>query len=139
MKAYMLMEHFDKKKITKTNDFVRVKGKGTASDCLMSIMTQCLFHKDKSLFCAKKPKDMEEEIIKWSDSTHYLSKYSISTLFFLNHNKFFPFTTTNFFSLFIGSCSLNKLDGVGPVDNRPSTNKLHHFVRKKKKRKKSDM
>ena len=22
-----------------------------------------------------------------------------------------------------------KLDGVGPVDNRPSTNKLHHFVR----------
>ena len=25
-----------------------------------------------------------------------------------------------------------KLDGVGPVDNRPSTNKLHHFVRKKK-------
>ena len=23
-----------------------------------------------------------------------------------------------------------KLDGVGPVDNRPSTNKLHHFVRK---------
>ena len=31
-----------------------------------------------------------------------------------------------------------KLDGVGPVDNRPSTDKLHHFVRKKKikKRKK---
>ena len=25
-----------------------------------------------------------------------------------------------------------KLDGVGPVDNRPYTNKLHHFVRKKK-------
>ena len=25
-----------------------------------------------------------------------------------------------------------KLDGVGPVDNRPSTDKLHHFVRKKK-------
>jgi hypothetical protein len=25
-----------------------------------------------------------------------------------------------------------KLDGVGPVDNRPSTNKLHHFVHKKK-------
>ena len=22
-----------------------------------------------------------------------------------------------------------KLDGVGPVDNRPSTDKLHHFVR----------
>ena len=25
-----------------------------------------------------------------------------------------------------------KLDGVGPVDNRPSTDKLHHFVRRKK-------
>ena len=25
----------------------------------------------------------------------------------------------------------NKLDVVGPVDNRPSTDKLHHFVRKK--------
>ena len=24
-----------------------------------------------------------------------------------------------------------KLDRVGPVDNRPSTNKLHHFVQKK--------
>ena len=23
-----------------------------------------------------------------------------------------------------------KLDGVGPVDNRPSTDKLHHFVKK---------
>ena len=27
-----------------------------------------------------------------------------------------------------------KLDGVGPVDNRPSTDKLHHFVRKKEKK-----
>ena len=25
------------------------------------------------------------------------------------------------------------LDGVGPVDNRPSTDKLHHFVKKKKR------
>ena len=25
-----------------------------------------------------------------------------------------------------------KLDGVGPVDNRPSTNKLPHFFNKKK-------
>ena len=25
----------------------------------------------------------------------------------------------------------NKLDGLGPVNNRPSTNKLHHFVKKK--------
>ena len=29
-----------------------------------------------------------------------------------------------------------KLDEVGPVDNRPSTDKLHHFVQKKKKEKK---
>ena len=29
----------------------------------------------------------------------------------------------------------HKLDGVGPVDNRPSTNKLHHFVEEKKKEK----
>ena len=29
---------------------------------------------------------------------------------------------------------LVKLDGVGPVDNRPSTFKLHHFVQKKKKK-----
>ena len=26
-----------------------------------------------------------------------------------------------------------KLDGVGPVDNRPSTDKLHHSVKKNKK------
>ena len=30
--------------------------------------------------------------------------------------------------------SFTKLDGVGPIDNRPSTDKLHHFVRKKKKK-----
>ena len=28
---------------------------------------------------------------------------------------------------------LKKLDGVGPVDNRPSPDKLHNFVKKKKK------
>ena len=27
--------------------------------------------------------------------------------------------------------STEKLDGVGFVDNRPSTHKLHHFVKKK--------
>ena len=36
-------------------------------------------------------------------------------------------------------CTLHiKLDGVGPVDNRPSIKKLQHFVRKKE-RKKCDM
>ena len=30
-----------------------------------------------------------------------------------------------------GRHMLNKLDGVGPVDNRPCTDKLHHFVREK--------
>ena len=35
-----------------------------------------------------------------------------------------------------------ELDGVGPVDNKPSPNKLPHFVKKKRKeeeKKKSDM
>ena len=27
-----------------------------------------------------------------------------------------------------------KLEGVGPVDNRPSINKLHHFFQKNKKK-----
>ena len=31
-----------------------------------------------------------------------------------------------------------KLDGVGPVDNRPSTDKLHPFVRKKRKKEKKN-
>ena len=31
---------------------------------------------------------------------------------------------------------LGKLDGVGSIDNRPSTDKLHHFVRKKQNNKK---
>ena len=30
--------------------------------------------------------------------------------------------------------TLRKLDGVGPVVNRPSTDKLHHFVKKKNKK-----
>ena len=30
----------------------------------------------------------------------------------------------------------NKLDGVGPVDNRPSTDKLHKIVKKKRKKEK---
>ena len=32
------------------------------------------------------------------------------------------------------SFGYSKLDGVGPVNNRPSTDKLHHFVQKKKKK-----
>ena len=32
------------------------------------------------------------------------------------------------------ACFLKKLDGVGPVDKRPSTNKLHHIVKKKRKK-----
>ena len=30
---------------------------------------------------------------------------------------------------------LLKLDGVGPVDNRPSTAKLHHSVKKEEEKK----
>ena len=29
-------------------------------------------------------------------------------------------------------CTHKKLDGVGPIDNRPSTRHLEHFVKKKK-------
>ena len=29
---------------------------------------------------------------------------------------------------------VKKLDGVGPVDNRPSTDKLHHVFQKKRKK-----
>ena len=32
-----------------------------------------------------------------------------------------------------------QLDGVGPVDNRPSTNKLNHFVKKEEQEQKCDM
>ena len=46
----------------------------------------------------------------------------------------------------LGVFFFTKLDGVGPFDNRPSTDKLHHFVQKKerkkeeeKKKKKCDM
>ena len=31
----------------------------------------------------------------------------------------------------MGQNKTKKLDGVGPVDNRPSTAKLHQFVKKK--------
>ena len=54
------------------------------------------------------------------------------------------FTTSNtkcqqFTSLYLAciACMIfYKLDGVGPVDNRPCTDKLHHFVKEKKKKKK---
>jgi hypothetical protein len=39
----------------------------------------------------------------------------------------------NFNLVFLKVVVKKKLDGVGPVDNRPSTDKLHHFVRGKKK------
>ena len=35
--------------------------------------------------------------------------------------------------------SFGKLNGVGPVDNRPFTDKLHHFVQKKEKKVTCDM
>ena len=36
-----------------------------------------------------------------------------------------------------GGMYSEKLDGGGPVDNRPSTDKLHHFVRKEEEEKKT--
>ena len=41
--------------------------------------------------------------------------------------------------LFVGALTSKKLDGVGPVDNRPSTNKVHQIVRKKEEEKNCDM
>ena len=38
-------------------------------------------------------------------------------------------------SEFIRYIHVIKLDGVGPVDNRPSADKLHHFFNKRKKKK----
>ena len=37
--------------------------------------------------------------------------------------------------IFVSLMSVEKLDGVGPVDNRPSTDKLHQFVKKNNKKK----
>ena len=37
--------------------------------------------------------------------------------------------------VFITAMQRIKLDGVGPVDNRPSTNKLHHFFEKRRRKK----
>ena len=48
----------------------------------------------------------------------------------LYYQKWFCLEHTWCVELNLSPC---KLDGVGPVDNRPSTNKLHHFVRKKEK------
>ena len=53
----------------------------------------------------------------------------IYPLTMIQHLKFF----------FIWILIFIKLDGVGPIDNRPSSDKLHHFVRKKTKKKKCDM
>ena len=48
--------------------------------------------------------------------------------FFKPYLKYWQGTTVMTVSNWLGS----KLDGVGPVDNRPSSDKLHHFVREKK-------
>ena len=50
-------------------------------------------------------------------------------------NQLFNVCVTEVFVEQLGyTGSINKLDGVGPVDNRPSTDKLHHFVCKKIKK-----
>ena len=41
--------------------------------------------------------------------------------------------TVFFYYGWIQTIGKYKLDGVGPVDNRPSTDKLHHLVLKKNK------
>jgi hypothetical protein len=46
-----------------------------------------------------------------------------------------PWENNSLQTWFKGGGMLKKLDGVGPVDNRPSTDKLHHFVQKKEEKK----
>ena len=48
--------------------------------------------------------------------------------------KIFKIVNQKFKNIWIWLLSEWKLDGVGPVDNRPSTDKLHHFVQKKRKK-----
>ena len=46
------------------------------------------------------------------------------------------------FQEFLGLCflpALKKLYWVGPIENRPFTDELHHFVKKKRKKVKHDM
>ena len=38
--------------------------------------------------------------------------------------------------MFVGEPLPKKLDGVGPVDNIPSADKLNHFVQKRRRKKK---
>ena len=35
------------------------------------------------------------------------------------------------YGIYMVNPTKTKLDGVGPVDNRPSTDQLHHFAKKK--------
>ena len=42
---------------------------------------------------------------------------------------------TSFSLLWQIKVTVSKLDGVGPIDKRPSTDWLHHFVRKKEEEK----
>ena len=60
-----------------------------------------------------------------------------------NQRHTFPFQPfTSDFASFMSIISktticlvIQKLDGVGPVDNRPSIDKPHHYVRKKREKK----
>ena len=50
--------------------------------------------------------------------------------------KIVDHTPAHFISIIlhcIGAMHLDKLDGVRPIDNSPSTDYLHHFVKKEKK------
>ena len=53
----------------------------------------------------------------------------LALIYEANKTTFFAVKTPN--GITEKTTVTNKLDGVGPVDNRPSTNKLHHFVQKK--------
>ena len=69
-------------------------------------------------------KDFRMEILP---SICFLSLFSLLLL----HFSLYCFV--NLLKSFSAAVKRLSKDGVGPVDNTPSTNKLHHFVQKKKK------
>jgi hypothetical protein len=62
----------------------------------------------------------------------------VKQFFDANGSKIFRFKSA-IFNRPVVARSVLQLDGVGPYDNRPSTNQLHHFVKKERKKVTCDM
>ena len=72
-------------------------------------------------------------MLPWEPSQYPVQKDSLDALFPLKVQVVFDIQMLQKANIiwYATSSIEKKLDGVGPVDNRPSTDKLHHFVRKK--------